>query len=267
MRPTRSHGNGTVSRAAPFQVDLTNCDREPIHLLGAIQPLGMLIAFTADWHVARVSANFADFAGIAADKVLGLPLKRLFEPRAIERLGSLVSFLTQEDSVERLFDTPLLRGREARFDCSLHRSGPLLVLEAEPARGDPAGDTGNVVRAMLSRLGEGDSDDRFFGEAARIVRGVVGFDRVMVYRFARDGSGHVCAESARPDLVSFLDLHYPASDIPQQARALYCAIRSGSLPTSARPRYRLFPRWTKAARQSTCRWPACAPSHRSTSSI
>lgn len=210
-----------MSGAATFQVDLTNCDREPIHLLGAIQPVGFLVAFTADWHVARVSANFADHAGIAAEQVLGLPLKRLFEPRAIERLGSLVSFLTQEDSVERLFDTPLLRGRDARFDCSLHRSGPLLVLEAEPARDDPAGDTGNVVRAMLSRLGEGDADDRFFGEAARIVRGVVGFDRVMVYRFARDGSGHVCAESARPDLVSFLDLHYPASDIPQQARALY----------------------------------------------
>lgn len=211
----------TLTGSAPFAVDLTNCDREPIHLLGAIQPVGFLIAFTADWHVARVSANFADFAGIDPGKVLGLPLKRLFEPRAIERLGSLVSFLTQADSVERLFDTPLLRGRAARFDCSLHRSGPLLVLEAEPARGDPAGDTGNVVRAMLSRLGEGDGDDRFFGEAARIVRGVVGFDRVMVYRFARDGSGHVCAESARSDLVSFLDLHYPASDIPQQARALY----------------------------------------------
>lgn len=31
-------------------VDLTNCDREPIHIPGAIQPIGFLVALTADWH-------------------------------------------------------------------------------------------------------------------------------------------------------------------------------------------------------------------------
>ncbi len=211
-----------MTPAEPFRVDLNNCDREPIHLLGAIQPIGFLIAFTTDWQVARVSANFADYSGIEAEQALGMPLKRLLEPQAVERIGSLVSFLSQDDSVERLFGCALFRGRsDIRFDCTLHRSGSTLVLEAEPATSAMAGDTGNVVRAMLNRLADAGSDSVFFGEAARIVRGVIDFDRVMVYRFARDGSGHVIAESARSDLVSFLDLHYPASDIPQQARALY----------------------------------------------
>lgn len=210
-----------MNEAASFPVDLTNCDREPIHLLGAIQPIGFLIAFTNDWQVARLSANFAEYSGMDPEQALGMPLKRLLEPQTVERIGTLVSFLTQGDSIERLFSTPVLRGRSDRYDCTLHRSGPLFILEAEPAREVSAGDTGNVVRAMLSRLGDASSDAAFFGEAARIVRGVIDFDRVMVYRFARDGSGHVIAESARSDLVSFLDLHYPASDIPQQARALY----------------------------------------------
>ena len=43
----------------------------------------------------------------------------------------------------------------------------------------------------------------------------------MVYRFLPDDSGEVVAEDAREDLESFLGLHYPASDIPQQARELY----------------------------------------------
>lgn len=43
----------------------------------------------------------------------------------------------------------------------------------------------------------------------------------MVYQFQPDDSGAVVAESRSDDLEPFLDLHYPASDIPQQARAMY----------------------------------------------
>jgi light-regulated signal transduction histidine kinase (bacteriophytochrome) len=53
------------------------------------------------------------------------------------------------------------------------------------------------------------------------VRGLTGFDRVMVYRFDPDWNGEVVAEERRDDLEPFLGLHFPASDIPAQARALY----------------------------------------------
>jgi chemotaxis family two-component system sensor kinase Cph1 len=53
------------------------------------------------------------------------------------------------------------------------------------------------------------------------VREVARYDRVLVYRFMHDESGWVIAESREPHLAPFLDLHYPAADIPQQARALY----------------------------------------------
>ncbi|MEL7163930.1 MAG: hypothetical protein AAGL96_00550 [Pseudomonadota bacterium] len=32
-------------------LDLTNCDREPIHILGRVQSYGCLVAFSADWMV------------------------------------------------------------------------------------------------------------------------------------------------------------------------------------------------------------------------
>lgn len=49
--------------------------------------------------------------------------------------------------------------------------------------------------------------------AAEEVRRVTGFARVMIYRFNQDDSGHVFAESRREGIGSYLDLHYPASDI------------------------------------------------------
>ena len=38
-------------------VDLTSCDREPIHILGAVQPFGFLLGVSSDWIVVRASAN------------------------------------------------------------------------------------------------------------------------------------------------------------------------------------------------------------------
>ncbi len=57
--------------------------------------------------------------------------------------------------------------------------------------------------------------------AVKELRRLTGFDRVMYYRFDRDWNGEIVAEDRRPDLEPFLGLHYPASDIPAQARALY----------------------------------------------
>jgi len=74
---------------------------------------------------------------------------------------------------------------------------------------------------MMTRLDQAVDLAAFFNEGARQVRALTGFDRVMVYRFAADGSGEVVAEACKPGIGSFKGLHYPASDIPAQARELY----------------------------------------------
>ncbi|NPD70400.1 GAF domain-containing protein (plasmid) [Lichenicola cladoniae] len=60
-----------------------------------------------------------------------------------------------------------------------------------------------------------------FEQAAVEFRRLTRFDRVMVYRLLDNAAGKVLAEDKRKDLYSFLNQHFPASDIPQQARALY----------------------------------------------
>ncbi len=201
------------------QVDLTNCDREPIHILGSIQPIGFLIALSQDWTIARVSANIADFLGEEADDLLGRPLTGIFPASTIHNLRNRVAMLRGPDAVERLFGCPVREGG-AHFDVAIHISGGQIVIEAEPGS-EETGDATGTVRSMIARLDQVATIDDFLQEGARQVRALTGYDRVMVYRFAADGSGEVAAESCRRGIGSFLGLHYPATDIPAQARELY----------------------------------------------
>jgi chemotaxis family two-component system sensor kinase Cph1 len=57
--------------------------------------------------------------------------------------------------------------------------------------------------------------------AASAFRKLTGFDRIMVYRFLDDDAGCVVAGDQIPELGSFLNHHFPATDMPAQARALY----------------------------------------------
>lgn len=200
-------------------VDLTNCDREPIHILGAIQPIGFLLALTADWIIARASANTVDFLGLSPADLLGKPLQQVFSARAVHDLRNRAAMLRASDAVERLFDCAIVDDGPA-FDIALHFSNGQVVIEAEPASGEH-GDASGMVRSMISRLDQCADFETFYREGARQVRALIGFDRVMVYRFAADGSGEVVAEAARSGIGKFMGLHYPASDIPAQARALY----------------------------------------------
>ena len=205
-------------KTAP-NVDLTNCDREPIHVLGAIQPIGFLLALTADWLVARASANVEAFIGQPPESLLGKPLDQVFSRECVHNLRNRASILRGPDAVERLFDCSLVDGQPP-FDIALHSSGNQIVIEAEPASGEH-GDATGMVRSMIARLDQTSDFATFFREGARQIRALIGFDRVMVYRFAADGSGEVVAEAVRAGIGQFLGLHYPATDIPAQARELY----------------------------------------------
>ena len=130
-----------------------------------------------------------------------------------------IDFLSGPDAVERMFGIPLMPDGPP-FDLAVHFSGVYFVIEAEPSIVEPGVNSGELVRLMLARIRKTRTTTELAQEAARQLR-VLTADRVMVYRFHFDGSGEVIAEAATSGLKSFLGLHYPASDIPKQARLLY----------------------------------------------
>ena len=201
-------------------VDLTNCDREPIHQLGAIQPIGILIALSSDWMISRVSANITAYIDKPIDEIIGHHVNSLLSPDVVHALRNRLALLRGADSLERLFHCALLDD-ERMFDIALHMSEGRVIVEAEPSPEHHLGDATGTVRSMIGRLDQARDMTGFYTEGARQVRALTGYDRVMIYRFSPSGSGEVVAESMKSGIGSFLGLNYPASDIPKQARELY----------------------------------------------
>jgi len=198
---------------------LTSCDAEQIHLLGGIQPIGFLLSVSTDWQILRASANVSHFLGVGPDEIIGIPVDRILAADLLHDIRGRLQTVAGTGIVERLFGQTLKVGGPL-FDVAVHISGGETVLEFEPATSSRHAPL-SVLRSMLARVEHQTNPQSIYREAARQIRALTGFDRVMVYRFSDDGTGEVVAESAASGLPSFLGLRYPASDIPVQARALY----------------------------------------------
>ena len=198
-------------------VDLDNCHREPIHIPGSIQPHGCLLAIDpATLEVIVASANCADFFGTGPEAAVGSELRALVGDDAAGQIGAAAG------GPER--GTTLL-SLGTGFDALVHDSDGALVAEFLRQQGGARPltftDTYRRAQSALSELNEGLAYERLLEVAVRRVRELTGFDRVMLYRFDAEWNGEVVAEERREDLNSFLGLHYPSTDIPRQARALY----------------------------------------------
>jgi light-regulated signal transduction histidine kinase (bacteriophytochrome)/CheY-like chemotaxis protein len=201
-------------------IDLGNCEREPIHLLGAIQPIGFLLATSPEWRIRRVSANVAQFLGRQPEALLGEALPDIIAREALHEIGGRLHLLRGPDALERLFGIRLLEDGPP-FDLAVHMADEQIVIEAEPSDLEDGLEAATTVRSMITRLQQAPDFDALCREAVRQIRGLTGFSRVMLYRFHHDGTGEVIAESAGSFLDSFMGLRFPASDIPKQARLLY----------------------------------------------
>jgi chemotaxis family two-component system sensor kinase Cph1 len=206
-------------------VDLTNCDREPIHIPGRIQPHGVLMTLREpDLILTQISANAATLFGRDEPHLAGMPLREILGEDSFAQLKAI--FDREEIQEHPLYLLTLHLG-EHDFDVTMHRAkGGVLVLEMEMP-GMPGGvargslDYYGLVKKALPRLQKSRTIAELAEAAATQVRQISGFDRVMVYQFDAEGHGTVLAEDKREDLIPFLGLYYPASDIPKQARQLY----------------------------------------------
>jgi len=218
-----------VTYSPPFgQADLSNCERELIHLAGSIQPHGLLLVVDeTDQTVLQASANAAGLLGAATDALPGRPLHTLG--------GDLADQVRRQSEGKDLSETvPLLcqtaaGGTLRAWEGALHRVGPdRLVVELEPlsATGTFTVDREqdqllHLVATAVQRFSNAASIGVLGDAAVQCFRDLIGHDRVMVYKFDTDGHGKIIAEARDPRLESLLGHHYPATDIPQRARELY----------------------------------------------
>lgn len=246
VRPIELLDSAELSRAAEVvqaarvrvvgeMIDSSECDRELIHLPEAIQPHGALIVVDAESLMVRVvSRNFESVCGAPFSDVLDQSAARLLSRDFLQAVLEETADAGRRSSGA----TKILGG--AWVDFVAHRSGKGLILELQVKL--------SVLLAAGFQLNQEQSFlEDFYGsliafptrayvaqEAARRLRRFTGFDRVLIYQFDGGGNGCVIAEDKETDWdQSLVGLHFPASDVPKQARALFLQNRVRHVPNNA----------------------------------
>lgn len=202
-------------------VDLSNCDREPIHIPGSVQPHGCLIVCDEGAvTIRRQSVNAQAFLGLGEAGLVG---RRLEEVLGAAPVHEMRNALLRSGTPARAGLLPRLRipSAETEFDVSVHRFKGNAIIEFERSAPEGPSSPLEFIRTLVGRAQTTQSPEELILQSSRLLRSVLTYDRVMIYRFAPDGSGQVVSEAKRGDLESFMGQHFPASDIPQQARQLY----------------------------------------------
>ncbi len=223
-------------------VDLDNCAREPIHIPGSIQPHGVLLALDPEQlRVVQWSANAPEWLELNEANLNGALLSDLVDDKTVARVQRLVhksmpatitplmtklraSQLDSRVMVESGDASAFFLGTAHLYDGVVivefeTRATPQILLHSSVEEGSES--ITRCVQRATARLHASQSQRELFGALAEEVRRLTGYDRVMVYRFMPDQHGIVEGESLRDGLESYLGLHYPATDIPPQARRLY----------------------------------------------
>jgi light-regulated signal transduction histidine kinase (bacteriophytochrome)/DNA-binding response OmpR family regulator len=204
-------------------LDPTECEREPIHVPGTIQPHGVLLNLReSDLAITEVSVNALDVLGVDAQNLLQQPLMRFIDDGCMEHLRE--AFGLRNVAVVNPVLVELRNDQRSVFDGILHRYGGALIFELEPRRTREERYVQNAasnIGGALELLQSTQDIQTLCETTAEEVRRIAGFDRVMVYKFDPEWNGEVIAEAKAEDVGSYLHHRFPASDIPPQARKLY----------------------------------------------
>lgn len=198
-------------------LDLDHCAREPIHIPGAIQSAGYLIAVDEDLRIGHVSTNIGDLLGTRPGTILGRDLGDV--------IGAAATDLVAEARVRagRLTRTSTIGIGDRDVEVRAHVSpAGMVVVEIEPVADAPVA-TAERIEMEADRVLDESEFDAAGARFCESVRRLTGFGRVLLYRFDEDWSGETVAESAAPEMEHYLGLRFPASDIPEQARQLYAS--------------------------------------------
>ncbi|QBR13295.1 ATP-binding protein [Sphingobacterium sp. CZ-2] len=196
------------------------CEDEQIHLLGLIQPYGILIILDKDLKVKTHSQvieplnkvfHEEDWLDKNIQEILRLPFEK------IQHAFDELSEQNQAENPHRFSQEFVVEDQE--FYLSMYWTNGLLYLEFE-VKHNKQGNLNLSFNSYLQKISQ--SQDSLWQDLSDILGELMGFDRVMIYQFLEDSSGIVVAEHLKDQsLSSFLGFHYPEFDIPQQARALY----------------------------------------------
>lgn len=208
------------------EVDILDlCSREPIHIPGHVQAHGYLIILNSIGIVKYCSANFSELARQELDSEILesyiTSISAIFGKPAEDKFIEYIINLSWQGKEFKPHNPYVVEIKGQAYNMILSLSGEHYILDFEPEASDLFTDPQNTVGAALSQMLAAKELQTILENTVVEIRRVINYDRIMIYKFHEDGHGEVIAEDKRAELETWLGLHYPASDIPQQARELY----------------------------------------------
>lgn len=192
----------------------------PIRYIEHIQPYGILLVLAIpSFKIIQVSSNTEELIGISSEKLIGEDLTKLFSRKQVEYFKQ---HLLHNPKVFLCNQTSNINKRlwQIRF----HQTDNLVLLELETISAQENHNLSELIENIyqgIAFIEATTSTQEWANVVAKQIKQITGFDRVMIYRFLLDDSGVVIAEAKNPQLVSYLGLHYPATDIPQESREIF----------------------------------------------
>lgn len=205
--------------------DKTFCGKLPLHQTNLIQPHGLLLVVsTDDFQILQASEN--------CQRLLDMPAQEVVRHRLDKFVAASDIRIIQERMQASGGGKLPLSIRFGEGDHSessmviLHRKESYFVLEIdlpEYIRKEPGSFTQvfQEIKGLIAIIERAETVDEVCRTAAKAIKDLSGFDKVMLYSFDEDWNGSVLAEEKEPGMDSYLGLKFPASDIPKPARDMY----------------------------------------------
>ncbi|AKQ45197.1 PAS/PAC sensor protein [Rufibacter radiotolerans] len=219
------------SKKAPIDVSIEKdydsplCGSIPLHLVNLIQPHGLLLTLDKEnFELVQVSENLENFMGLPVNELLGQPLSHFLPADQFEFLRDKIENQSNRDKIP--FHLTLKGSdREVSFIAQLHLKPEYALIELEVNLQPTAKDSFMALYQEIKHITSLFKQSRSTQEIAQIVteeiKRLTGFDRVLAYQFDPNWNGIVVGQSKVEDMDDYMDLRFPASDVPKQARDLY----------------------------------------------
>lgn len=205
----------------PSNYDSEFCGSLPIHLTNLIQPYGVLLVVDKDsFDIIQASENTRAVFAKPVTEVVNAPLVSFIGEKALANLQEKLA----NDSNNKIPTTWEILG--SRYVVLIHPASKYLLaeIEATPHKAGPEDAFVKVyqeLKYVMTAIEGAENLEKACRIAASELKRISGFDKVMIYQFDPEWNGYVIAESGEPDMESYFQFTFPASDIPKQARQLY----------------------------------------------
>lgn len=217
--------NNDIPASSSKNYDSAFCGSIPIQLINLIQPHGLLIVLDKSFNIVQLSENSEHYLHVSYLQLLKQSfISFIASENEQRRFSKKISSYEQDTHLPYILHLRV-DGQPKRFACDVHIYADYFLLEIEPVNDDSSDITFihayQDIRNITAAMQQADDIVSMSKTAAENIRRFSGFDRVMIYRFDSGWNGTVIAEDRSEDMEHFLNLTFPASDIPKQARELY----------------------------------------------